>query len=140
LVSHQKGKGGFEKMKGRSPKVIVGVCMILVLTVSALLPACGPAAPEAPETIKIGTVTDQTGPLAAFGVASKWGYEHFKEVVNADGGIYVAEYDKKIPVEILYGDHSADEQKAVTEMEYLAEQGVVALSGTTAIMPLADDC
>ena len=39
-------------------------------------------------------------------------------------------------MEILYGDHSADEQKAVTEMEYLAEQGAIVTSGTTAIMPL----
>jgi ABC-type branched-subunit amino acid transport system substrate-binding protein len=92
--------------------------------------------PEAPETIKIGTVTDQTGPLAAFGVQCKYGYDKAAELINADGGIYVAEYDKKIPVEILYGDHSADEQKAVTEMEYLAEQGVIVTSGTTAIMPL----
>lgn len=92
--------------------------------------------PEAPETIKIGTVTDQTGPLTAFGVQTKWGYGKAADEINAEGGIYVAEYDKKIPVEILWGDHSADEQKAVTEVEYLIEQGVVALSGTTAVMPL----
>jgi branched-chain amino acid transport system substrate-binding protein len=132
----------------------VGVRLILVLVVlTFLLSACGPqatpvpetkepeeapAAPavECPETIKIGTVTDQTGPLAAFGAQSKWGYEKAAEIINADGGIFVEECGKKVPVEILYGDHSADEQKAVTEMEYLVEQGVIALSGTTAIMPL----
>jgi branched-chain amino acid transport system substrate-binding protein len=97
-----------------------------------------PAAPaaECPETIKIGAVIDGTGPLAAFGVEFNWGFGYFVEQINADGGVYVAECDKKIPLEMLYGDHSADEQKAVTEMEYLVEQDVVALTGSTAIMPL----
>jgi branched-chain amino acid transport system substrate-binding protein len=97
-----------------------------------------PAAPaaECPETIKIGSVTDQTGPLASFGAYFKWAFDYFIEEINADGGVYVAECDKTIPLEMLYGDHSADEQKAVTEMEYLVEQGVVALTGSTAIMPL----
>ncbi len=137
------------------PKATVCIRLMLVLVVLAfLLSACAqatevpptqppvaaatqaPELPEAPATIKIGTVTDQTGPLAAFGVQCKYGYDKAAEMINADGGIYVKEYDKKIPVEILYGDHSADEQKAVTEMEYLAEQGVIVTSGTTAIMPL----
>lgn len=133
--------------KGRLPSIAVGIGLILALL--ALLPACGPQAteaptaapttaalPEAPATIKIGTVTDQTGPLAAFGADFKWAFEHAEEVFNADGGVYVAEYDKKIPIEILLGDHSADEQKAVTEMEYLATQGVIAFTGSTAVMPL----
>ena len=48
-----------------------------------------PPVGEAPETIKIGTVTDQTGPLAAFGVQCKYGYDKAAEIINADGGIYV---------------------------------------------------
>jgi len=94
-----------------------------------------PAA-ECPETIKVGSVTDQTGPLASFGAYFSWAFDYFIEEINADGGVYVEECDKKIPLEMLYGDHSADEQKAVTEMEYLVEQGVVVLTGSTAIMPL----
>jgi branched-chain amino acid transport system substrate-binding protein len=97
-----------------------------------------PVAPaaECPETIKIGSVTDVTGPLASFGAYFKWAFDYFIEEINAGGGVYVAECDKKIPLEMVYGYHSADEQKAVTEMEYLVEQGVVAITGSTAIMPL----
>jgi branched-chain amino acid transport system substrate-binding protein len=149
--------------KSRLLRMTVSIPIILVLSVLTFLSACAPTPtaapeateppapeatatpvpeatepplPEAPATIKIGTVTDQTGPLAAFGVQTKWGYSRAMDDINADGGIYVAEYDTKIPVEILWGDHSADEAKAVTEMEYLVEQGVTALSGTTALMPL----
>jgi branched-chain amino acid transport system substrate-binding protein len=162
-MSQRKEKGDLEMAKSRLLSMTVSISLILMLSVLAFVPACAPAPtaapeattppapeatatpvpqattpplPEAPATIKIGTVTDQTGPLTAFGVQTKWGYSHAMDLINADGGIYVAEYDKKIPVEILWGDHSADEQKAVTEVEYLIEQGVVALSGTTAIMPL----
>jgi branched-chain amino acid transport system substrate-binding protein len=125
-------------MRKRSlPMSTAGICLILMLIMSACAQATEtPALPEAPATIKIGTITDQTGPLAAFGVQTKWGYSKAMEDINAEGGVYVAEYDQKIPIEILWGDHSADEQKAVTEVEYLIEEGVVALSGTTAIMPL----
>ena len=93
-----------------------------------------PAPPDAecPETIKIGAVIDVTGPLAAFGAEFTWAFEHAVEVLNADGGILVEECGKKIPVEMLYGDHSADEQKAVTEMEYLASEGVHVFTGSTA--------
>jgi hypothetical protein len=71
--------------KGRLPRIMAGISLILALV--ALLPACGPQAtvaptvaptaalPEAPATIKIGTVTDQTGPLTAFGVQTKWGLQ-----------------------------------------------------------------
>jgi branched-chain amino acid transport system substrate-binding protein len=97
-----------------------------------------PAAPigECPAAIKIGAVIDVTGPLTAFGAEFKWGFEHAKETFNADGGVLVKECGKKIPIEMLYGDHAADEQKAVTEMEYLASQGVHVFTGSTAIMPL----
>jgi branched-chain amino acid transport system substrate-binding protein len=125
-------------MRKRSlPMMTAGICLILMLTMSACAQATeAPALPEAPATIKIGSVTDQTGPLAAFGAEFKWAFEYAEEVFNADGGVYVAEYDKKIPIEILLGDHSADEAKAVTEMEYLVEQGVHVITGSTALMPL----
>lgn len=108
-----------------------------VVEVTAV-PEEAPAAPagECPETIKIGAVIDVTGPLAAFGAEFSWGFDHAVEVFNADGGILVEECGKKIPIEVLLGDHAADEQKAVTEMEYLASEGVHVFTGSTAIMPL----
>ena len=128
-------------MKRRLPRMTAGICLIIMLTASTLLlPACGPTetptAATCPETIKIGAVIDVTGPLAAFGEDFMWGYDYAAEVINADGGVPVEECGGNIPIEMLYGDHSADEQKAVTEMEYLASQGVHVFTGSTAIMPL----
>ena len=56
--------------------------------------------PEAPKTILIGTVTDQTGPLTAFGIECKYAFQLFEKEVNKDGGIFVKKYNRKIPVEI----------------------------------------
>jgi branched-chain amino acid transport system substrate-binding protein len=121
--------------------VVAGTPQIIekVITPTPLpAPTKPPAAtvPPAPATIKIGSVTDQTGPLANFGAEFKWGFEQAMKDFNADGGINVKEYNKKIPIEILYGDHGASEEKAVTEMEYMVTQKVTALTGSTAIMPL----
>jgi branched-chain amino acid transport system substrate-binding protein len=152
-------EGGFEMWKRGLPKLMAGISLIAVLTMLASLAACGPAAtvapvateapaptkapaptavplPEAPATIKIGAVIDVTGPLQAFGAEFQWAFKYAEKVINDAGGVYVKEYDKKIPIEMLYGDHGADEQKAVTEMEYLASQGVNVFTGSTAIMPL----
>jgi branched-chain amino acid transport system substrate-binding protein len=107
-----------------------------VVEVTAVPEAAEAPAVECPETIKVGAVIDVTGPLAAFGAEFSWGYDYAAEVINAGGGVFVVECGKQLPIEMLYGDHSADEQKAVTEMEYLVEQDVVILSGSTAIMPL----
>ena len=99
-------------------------------------PAPEAPAGECPETIKIGAVIDVTGPLAAFGAEFSWAFDYAEKVFNADGGVMVAECNKKIPIEIVLGDHAADEQKAVTEMERLASEGVNVFTGSTAIMPL----
>jgi branched-chain amino acid transport system substrate-binding protein len=126
-------------MKRGSPKLTVSIHLIVALTMLASLAACGPQAtptPEAPATIKIGAVIDVTGPLAAFGAEFAWAFDYAEQVFNADGGVFVAQYNQRIPIEIILGDHSADEQKAVTEMENLAAQGVNVFTGSTAIMPL----
>ena len=120
----------------RKSLMTVGIGLILILTISACAQAEEAPPAECPETIKVGAVIDVTGPLTAFGAEFTWGFEHAVEVFNADGGVLVEECDKQIPLEMLYGDHAADEQKAVTEMEYLAEQGVHVFTGSTAIMPL----
>jgi branched-chain amino acid transport system substrate-binding protein len=118
--------------------VVAGTPQIVekVITPTPLPAATATAVPVAPATIRVGTAIDITGPLTGFGIQCKWGYDHFMKVTNAAGGIMVKEYGKKIPLEMLYADHSADESKAVTAMEYLVQQKVHALSGTTAVMPL----
>ncbi len=93
------------------------------------------AQPSAPKTIKIGALYDITGPLAATGEKFGWGLKKGVEAKNKDGGLYLKEFDRKIPLELVEADHTAKEDKAVLQAEYLNDQGVAALIGTTAILP-----
>jgi branched-chain amino acid transport system substrate-binding protein len=70
------------------------------------------AAGDAPATIKIGYVTPMTGALAEFSVAIQWVTDLALPVINKDGGIYIKEYDKRIPVEIIFADSESNPTKA----------------------------
>lgn len=84
-------------------------------------PPAPPAPPPGPETIKIGGAVPLTGKLAFGGGQCKEGYEIAVEHINADGGIYVKEFDKKIPLELIVLDDATDPVKTVSLMETLNE-------------------
>ena len=76
--------------------------------------------PPAPDAIRIGNPIALTGPSAGgAGLSQIPSYDLWVEDVNADGGIYVAEYDAKIPVEIIRYDDTSDIGTAVQLMEQL---------------------
>jgi branched-chain amino acid transport system substrate-binding protein len=74
-------------------------------------PPEAPTTPPLPEkdTIRIGHVTSLSGPSAA-GVAISSGpvYDMWVDEVNARGGIYVAEYGKKLPIDYIKYDDQSD--------------------------------
>jgi branched-chain amino acid transport system substrate-binding protein len=74
---------------------------------------------EAPEYILIGDTVSYTGPYAIFGGVASWGTEAAVEDINAEGGIYVAEYGKKIPVQWITVDCESDVNKVATLTEDL---------------------
>jgi len=121
--------------------------LTFLLILAFVLTACGGAAPEepaateatapeepaateeaapeepamdAPEKIVIGNAIALTGPsTGGSGLSQIPSYDLWVEDVNADGGIYVKEYDKKIPVEILRYDDTSDVGTAVQLTEKL---------------------
>ena len=82
-------------------------------------PAPEEAAPAGPETIKIGTSAPLTGMFAGFGEGCTFGAQAAVDDINAQGGIYVAEYDRKIPVEYIVVDNASDPAKSGTLAEDL---------------------
>jgi branched-chain amino acid transport system substrate-binding protein len=70
------------------------------------------AAPEGPESILIGTSAPLTGMFAGFGEGCVWGAQAAVDDINAQGGIYVAEYDRQIPVEYVVVDNESDPAKS----------------------------
>jgi branched-chain amino acid transport system substrate-binding protein len=118
-------------------KQLIGItlCICLILLV-ALVPAN--AQPVAPKTIKIGILISFTGPDGMVGKPAKDGYELAVEKINKNGGVYVKEYGKKIPLELLIMDMETDPEKAVARAEALNQQGAVIVCGTTLMSATSD--
>ncbi len=62
--------------------------------------------------IVVGRVAPMTGSLASFGKGSLDVEEYAIESINADGGIYLEEYGKKLPVRFVMVDSESDTTKA----------------------------
>lgn len=129
--------------------------ILVVFLMSALLTNCGttpaPAeptqAPEAttapeptkeaeppaagvPEYIEFGASIPMTGKYGALGNMVLPGYEYAIEAINADGGVYVEEYDAQIPIRLTYYDDESDPTKAVSKLEALySDQDVTVYLG-----------
>lgn len=101
------------------------VCFMIIAT---LLAGCSEATKEAgtttpakqvPKEILIGDTVSYTGPYAVFGGISSFGTEAAVEDINKQGGIYVKEYDAKIPVRWITRDCESDPNKVAPLTEDL---------------------
>src|SRR3990172_8754955 len=85
------------------------------------------APPPAPESIRVGAVIPLTGAFAGGGAQVQRGYELAVDAINAAGGVYVAEYDAQIPIELIELDDASDPNMTVSHLETLnTDQEVVA--------------
>jgi branched-chain amino acid transport system substrate-binding protein len=75
--------------------------------------------PPAPEYIELGSSISLQGKYGSLGNMILPGYEIAVEHINADGGVFVAEYNTKIPLRLTYYDDESDPTKAVSKMETL---------------------
>lgn len=96
----------------------------LMIVIALLLAACagvpGATVAEAPEKIIIGNPIALSGPNTGGASLSQIpSYDLWVADVNAAGGIYVEEFDKRIPVEILRYDDTSDVGTAVQLTEKL---------------------
>lgn len=137
-------------MKKVGVKKILALLLVLVLSF-ALLCGCGAAKPatdtttdtpdttsndttssdttmgDAPDTIKIGFVVPLSGPMANFTVGIYHAADLAIAAMNADGGMYIAEYDQKIPVEVIWGDSESSSTKASEVATKLATEDKVSI-------------
>jgi len=106
-------------------QVTVLGALVLVLSLLAVQVGCGPSAPAAPQSIKLGAVVPLTGRYASGGAQIKTGYEFAVEDINNAGGVEVKEYGKKIPLELKLVDDESDPAKTVSRLETLASSDKV---------------
>lgn len=109
------------KMKREKRIIIISSLMVMVsililgggskLVVSTL-------AKDIPKEIRIGDAVSYTGMYATFGI-NKFGVEAAVEDINKQGGIYVKEYGKKLPVKWITRDSESDVLKVAPLTEDL---------------------
>ncbi len=108
-------------------KVVLLIGIVLLMLFSA---ACSSTA-EAPEEIVIGASIPKSGALSAFGSYEEWGYQTAVDEINADGGLYLEEYDAKVPVRlIIYDDESSPDKVAENTERLILQDEVDALLGS----------
>ncbi len=89
--------------------------------------------PAAPEFIEIGASIPLTGKFGSLGSQVKVGYDYAIADINAAGGVFVAEYNTKVPLRLTAYDDESDPTKAVSNLENVfSEQNVVAYLGGAA--------
>jgi branched-chain amino acid transport system substrate-binding protein len=89
--------------------------------------------PPAPEYIEIGASIPLTGKFGSLGSQVKVGYDYAIADINAAGGVFVAEYNTKIPLRLTSYDDESDPTKAVSNLELVfSDQEVVAYLGGAA--------
>jgi len=87
-------------------------------------------AAEAPATIKLGAVIALTGAMASGGKDVRAGYEIAIKHINDAGGVFVKEYNKKLPLELIILDDESDAVKTTTRLDKLySVDNVVAYLG-----------
>lgn len=116
----------------------VGVVLSTVLLMIAMMPL-GSTAAEAPKSIIIGALVSMTGPDALTGQPSKEGYQLGADMINAKGGVFVKEFNKKIPIKLVFQDMETNPEKAIARAEALnSTYKATAVVGTTLINATAD--
>jgi len=108
-------KGDYFSMNLKKPgilrKVLAIVLVVTLISTAGLLTACnsggGNNAPQK-DFITIGFVAPFSGPLAAFTVSLGLIAEKALDEINKDGGIYISEYDRKLPMRVIWGDSESN--------------------------------
>lgn len=62
--------------------------------------------------ILIGRPNPTTGPIAGLGAGADWSIQRGIEAINKDGGFYIKDIDKKLPVKIKVVDTESNPTKA----------------------------
>jgi branched-chain amino acid transport system substrate-binding protein len=102
------------------------ITLLLVLTSLVWSGGCGPGA-KAPEVILIGATLPETGPFIGAAGPFRALMDTWAEMVNEDGGLYVQEYGKKIPIRFVIYDDESDRDKVQELYERLITEDKVHL-------------
>jgi len=116
------------KTKRCLDKILIMTGVLVFMTVGGMSRVL---AATAPATIKLGAVIPMTGAMASGGKDIRAGYEIAVKHMNDAGGVFVKEYNKKLPFELLILDDESDAVKTTTRLDklYSVDRVVAYLGG-----------
>lgn len=97
------------------------VFFIVIVLIAAFFAGCTQQAPAPaqPSDIKVGAIVSMTGPNSNIGKNMWQSAVVAADEINANGGVFVKQYNTKIPVKLVQGDDESTRdggQKAVTKL------------------------
>ncbi len=120
--------------------------ILLLLSLLPLAFAGGARAQTAPSEIKIGELYASSGPFASISMPVYDGFKLWIAQKNAEGGVFVKPYNKKIPIKLISYDDQSSTATAATLYNQLITQDkvdlLVADSGsvlTSVAVPIAKE-
>src|SRR6202045_720151 len=123
---------------------MIRLSILAALLASATISAAQAA--EAPAEIKLGTLYAPSGRYASISMPVHYGLKLWIEQKNAEGGVYVKPFNKKIPVKLVAYDDQSNTATAATLYNQLITQDKVDIlvsdSGsvlTSVAVPIARD-
>ncbi|GAY25095.1 hypothetical protein ATG_02980 [Desulfurococcaceae archaeon AG1] len=112
-----------------SRRAVIGVVVVVIVVIAGLagyMYLSGSLNPQATKDhISVGFTVALSGPLSAQGSEQLRAYQICADYINSQGGVYVAEFGKRLPLRITYYDDSSDPSKARSLYEQLITQDKV---------------
>src|SRR6202167_6813979 len=130
------------KKRRRNPMIRLSVFAALLASITT----AGARAADAPAEIKLGTLYASSGRYASISMPVHDGLKLWIDQKNAEGGVYVKAFDKKIPLKLVAYDDQSSTATAATLYNQLITQDkvdiLIADSGsvlTSVAVPIARD-
>ena len=120
-------------MLSKTQKIFVALAILL--SVPCIFPATNLSAAERHE-IRIGAINSITGPNAMTGAEQKWAYEQAVADINAKGGVFVKEFNKRLPIKLIFADDKSVPDQAAAAMERLIKHDKIDFALSSNVIPL----
>ena len=101
--------------------------MLSRILVLLLALASGAHAQTAPSEIKIGSLRASSGPFASISMPVYYSLKMWVDQKNAEGGVFMKPYNKKIPIKLITYDDQSSTATAATLYNQLITQDKVDL-------------
>ncbi|HVP25037.1 MAG TPA: ABC transporter substrate-binding protein [Methanomicrobiales archaeon] len=109
---------------------MVSVLLLMVVLASVLLAGCAQQQQASPQDIKLGAVVSLTGSGSSVGKHMKQSAELAVSEINAQGGVFVKAYNKKLPITLIVADDETKPDSAVKAVtKLISEDNVDVLVG-----------